>query len=85
MVCTVWPPKAGFARSTITINAMGYQRKIVEQQGDYIIAVKNNQSNLAHAMESEFLDEAQGLLQGRLQQDIDVTKDHGRLETGAAW
>jgi predicted transposase YbfD/YdcC len=71
--------------ATVTIDAMGCQREIVKQiidQGaDYIIAVKNNQPTLAQAVESAFSDEAQGLQQGRLQQDIDHTKDHGRIET----
>ena len=71
--------------ATITIDAMGCQREIVKQiidQGaDYIIGVKNNQPRLAQAVESAFQDEARGLQQGRLQQDIDITKDHGRLET----
>jgi predicted transposase YbfD/YdcC len=71
--------------ATITIDAMGCQREIVkqiiEQGADYIIGVKNNQPTLAQAVESAFQDEAQGLQQARLQQDIDITKDHGRLET----
>lgn len=71
--------------STVTIDAMGCQREIVkqiiEQEGDYIIAVKNNQPTLAQAVELAFQNEAQGLLQGRLQQDIDIAKGHGRLET----
>lgn len=71
--------------ATVTIDAMGCQREIVkqiiEQEGDYIIAVKNNQPTLAQAVESAFQNEAQGLLQGRLQQDIDIAKGHGRLET----
>lgn len=71
--------------ATVTIDAMGCQREIVkqviEQEGDYIIAVKNNQPTLAQAVELAFQDEAQGLLQGRLQQDIDIVKGHGRLET----
>jgi predicted transposase YbfD/YdcC len=71
--------------ATVTIDAMGCQREIVkqitEQGADYIIGVKNNQPTLAQAVESAFQDEAQGLQQGRLQQDIDITKDHGRLET----
>jgi predicted transposase YbfD/YdcC len=71
--------------ATVTIDAMGCQREIVkqiiEQGADYIIAVKNNQPTLAQAVESAFQDEAQGLQEGRLQQDVDITKDHGRLET----
>lgn len=71
--------------ATITIDAMGCQREIVKQiidkNADYIIAVKNNQPTLAQAVESAFQDKAQGLQAGELQQDIEVTKDHGRLET----
>lgn len=71
--------------ATVTIDAMGCQREIVKQitdQGaDFIIAVKNNQPTLAQAVELAFQDEAQGLQQGRLQQDIALIKDHGRLET----
>ncbi|HET9641778.1 MAG TPA: ISAs1 family transposase [Burkholderiaceae bacterium] len=71
--------------ATVTIDAMGCQREIVktiiDQGADYIIAVKNNQLTLAEAVESAFQDEAQSLQQGRLQQDINITKDHGRLET----
>lgn len=71
--------------ATVTIDAMGCQREIVktlvDKQADYIIAVKNNQPTLAQAVESAFSDEAQSLAQGRLQQDIDTTKDHGRIET----
>src|SRR5580765_7093517 len=67
--------------ATVTIDAMGCQREIVRQiidQGaDFIIAVKNNQPTLAQAVDLAFQDEAQGLQQGRLQQDIDITKDHG--------
>ena len=71
--------------ATITVDAMGCQRevvkKIVERGADYIIAVKNNQPTLAQAVETLFSNEADGLRQGRLLQDITITKDHGRLET----
>jgi predicted transposase YbfD/YdcC len=71
--------------ATVTIDAMGCQREIVKQiidQGaDFIIAVKNNQPTLAQAVEAAFQDEVQGLHQQRLQQDITLMKDHGRLET----
>jgi predicted transposase YbfD/YdcC len=71
--------------ATVTIDAMGCQREIVkqiiEQEADYLIAVKNNQPNLAQAVESAFLDEAQGLQEGRLEQDIEIFKGHGRHET----
>ena len=71
--------------ATVTVDAMGCQREIVkqicEQEGDYIIAVKNNQPNLAQAVESAFLDDAQGLRKGRLQENIETVKGHGRQET----
>ena len=75
----------GIHGATITIDAMGCQREIVkqicEQGADYIIAVKNNQPNLAQAVESAFLDEAQGLQKGRMEQDIEIFNGHGRHET----
>jgi predicted transposase YbfD/YdcC len=71
--------------ASITVDAMGCQREIVkqicEQEADYIIAVKNNQPNLAQAVESAFLDEAKGLREGRLEENIEVFKGHGRQET----
>lgn len=71
--------------ATITIDAMGCQREIVkqicEQGAGHIIAVKNNQPNLAQAAEPAFLDEAQGLQRGRLEQDIEIFKGHGCHET----
>lgn len=71
--------------ATVTIDAMGCQREIVKalvaSQADYLIAVKNNQPTLAQAVESAFAEEAQGLALRRLQQDVDTTKGHGRIET----
>ena len=44
--------------TTVTIDAVGCQRaiveKIVEKKADYLIAVKNNQPSLAQAVESLF-------------------------------
>ena len=71
--------------ATVTIDAMGCQREIVktlvQRQVDYIIAVKNNQPTLAQAVEAAFPDLGRNLAGGQRQQDIDITKDHGRLET----
>ena len=43
--------------------------------------MKNNQPTLAQAVGCAFADQPEGLARGRLRQDIDVTKDHGRIET----
>ena len=71
--------------ATITIDAMGCQHGIVEKiiakQADYIVAVKNNQPSLAQAIESLFVGADAGVREGRLQQDITIDQDHGRLET----
>ena len=71
--------------ATITIDAMGCQheivKKIVDKQAHYIVAVKNNQPTLASAVESLFEATDAGVHEGRLQQDITLDKDHGRLET----
>lgn len=71
--------------ATITIDAMGCQHeiveKIVEKKADYIVAVKNNQPSLAQAVEALFDATDAGVREGRLEQDITIDKDHGRLET----
>ena len=71
--------------TTVTIDAVGCQRaiveKIVEKKADYLIAVKNNQPSLAQAVESLFEDVEAGVRDGRLQQDITLDKAHGRIET----
>ncbi|MGS0757700.1 ISAs1 family transposase, partial [Roseateles sp. GG27B] len=55
--------------ATITMDAMGCQHKIVEK----IIAKQ--------AVESLFTEVDAGVREGRLQENITVDKDHGRLET----
>jgi predicted transposase YbfD/YdcC len=71
--------------ATITIDAMGCQRaivdKIIEKKADYIVAVKDNQPTLAQAVESLFETVDDGVREGRLQQDVSVDKGHGRIET----
>jgi predicted transposase YbfD/YdcC len=68
--------------ATITMDAMGCQREIVGQIADkgahYVIGLKNNQPNLAQAVEALF-DAADAA--GALQHDVTLDKDHGRLET----
>jgi predicted transposase YbfD/YdcC len=71
--------------ATITIDAMGCQRaivdKIVGKQADYIVAVKDNQPTLAQSVESLFEAVAEGVRDGRLECDVTLDKGHGRLET----
>lgn len=71
--------------AVVTADAMACQREIfaavMAAKADYIVAVKNNQSTLAQGVESQFADVAAGMQEGRLQQDITIDKDHGRLET----
>lgn len=63
----------------ITIDAMGTQRKIAEtiidQQADYILAVKENQGYLKENVESAFLNQRPDSV------DTSVEKGHGRIET----
>ena len=71
--------------TTITIDAMGCQRAIVEKiigkGADYILAVKDNQPTLAQAVEALFEGVDDGVRAGRLHQDTTLDKGHGRLET----
>lgn len=73
----------------VTIDAIGCQteiaRKIVERDGDYLLAVKDNQGSLADALR-EFFAEAQagGLGALPVSWHETVEKDHGRIETRRA-
>ena len=74
----------------VTIDAMGCQTEIakliIEQEGDYVLALKGNQGTLyndvqdlfAYAQEVEFEDVAHDYHQT-------VEKDHGRIETRRYW
>jgi len=63
----------------VTIDAMGTQRKIaqtiVDQEADYILAVKENQGYLKENVESAFLSQKPDSV------DTSVEKGHGRIET----
>ncbi len=63
----------------ITIDAMGTQReiasKIIENKADYILALKGNQGNLEEEVESLFK------VQKIEDQDVDIEKNRGRIET----
>lgn len=73
----------------VTMDALGCQtevaEKIVAQGGDYVLAVKDNQKNLAEAI-VEFFEtaEAHDFRHIDVQQRVWVEKDHGRLETRRA-
>lgn len=74
----------------VTIDAMGCQtaiaRQIVEQGGDYVLALKGNQGTLARDVELMF---TEGLATGfaGITHDTHTTieKDHGRLEIRRHW
>jgi predicted transposase YbfD/YdcC len=74
----------------VTIDAMGCQtaiaRQIVEQGGDYVLALKGNQGTLAEDVELLFTDGRATQFAG-MAHDTHVTteKDHGRLEIRRHW
>ena len=65
--------------SIITIDAMGCQRdiaeKIIKNDADYILAVKQNQEELLEQIKDEFL------FSKTTTTDITIEGDHGRIET----
>jgi predicted transposase YbfD/YdcC len=73
----------------VTIDAIGCQteiaQKITDQGGDYLLAVKDNQGNLADALREFFADAPSGGF-GTLpvSRHETVEKDHGRIETRRA-
>jgi predicted transposase YbfD/YdcC len=78
------------ANATITIDAMGCQREIAgqirQQQGHYLLAVKDNQPTLhekvRHLLDEAILDRFKGMQHG-----FDEQKDesHGRIQTRRVW
>ena len=71
--------------ATVTLDAMGCQKAIVQQLvdegADYIIGVKNNQPTLAEAVQG-LLDQAPAKADGRTWHEHNVVdKGHGRIET----
>ena len=71
--------------AVITIDAMGCQRNIAAQiaQGgaDYVLGVKDNQPGLAEAIRLWFDSTNAGTLDRPFWDDIQIEKDHGRIET----
>jgi predicted transposase YbfD/YdcC len=71
--------------ATVTMDAMGCQKAIVQQLVDeganYVIGVKNNQPTLAEAVQG-LLDQAPARADGRTwHEHSEVDKGHGRIET----
>ena len=74
----------------VTIDAMGCQRaiaeQIIEQGGDYVLGLKENQAGLHEAVE-EFFETAQAADFAGVEYDQkeELDKEHGRLETRRYW
>jgi predicted transposase YbfD/YdcC len=74
----------------VTIDAMGTQTKIaaqiVEQEGEYALALKDNQGNLYEEVKATFaLAEKDGFQALQWESDRRVEKGHGRLEIREYW
>jgi predicted transposase YbfD/YdcC len=70
----------------VTIDAMGCQKtiakKIVERGGDYVLALKGNQSTLAEAVEELFIDaDAADYAGWSVDTHETIDRGHGRVET----
>lgn len=70
--------------STVTIDAMGTQKaiakKIIDNQGDYILALKGNHKNLSQDIELYLNTERVKPCNGVLSVHDDIDKGHGRIE-----
>lgn len=76
--------------TTVTIDAMGCQREIVErlrgQEADYVLALKGNQGTLHEDVELYLTDQIeQGFRDGRHDYYETVDKGHGRVERRRYW
>ncbi len=74
----------------VTLDALGCQteiaQKIVDRGGDYLLAVKDNQGQLAEALRDFFTEaDAGGFGALPVSRSEMVEKDHGRIETRSAW
>ncbi len=74
----------------VTIDAMGTQTKIaeqiIEQDGDYALALKDNQANLYDEVKATFtLAEKDGFASAYWETERQVEKGHGRLEIREHW
>jgi predicted transposase YbfD/YdcC len=78
------------AGCVVTIDAMGCQKKIaeqiIEQQADYVLALKGNQGNLHDDISRFMTDAKSGLLPDvHLDHYSSVDGEHGRLEVRDYW
>ena len=79
--------------ATVTIDAMGCQtaiaRQVVEQEADYVLALKGNQASVHDRVRLAFADarRAAGTPLALAELDVATTlnKDHGRLERRRCW
>ena len=74
----------------VTIDAMGTQRKIaeqiIEQEGDYALALKDNQRNMYEEVKATFLlAEKEAFACVQAESERRVEKGHGRLEIREYW
>ncbi len=74
----------------VTIDAMGTQtkiaRQIIQQEGDYALALKDNQGNLYEEVEATFaMAEKDGFRDLQWESDRRVEKGHGRLGIREYW
>jgi predicted transposase YbfD/YdcC len=74
----------------VTIDAMGTQTKIaaqiIEQGGEYALALKDNQGNLYEEVKATFaMAEKDGFAALQWESDRRVEKGHGRLEIRESW
>lgn len=72
----------------VTIDAMGCQRevarKIIQQKGDYILALKSNQESL-HQQVSHYLDTGEDLARAEGNFHQEESDGHGRHEVRRCW
>jgi predicted transposase YbfD/YdcC len=75
------------AGCVVTIDAMGSQKEIarliIEESGDYVLALKENQGQLYQEVKELFEDEDLVRVQGDFHET--VNKGHGRLEHRQCW
>jgi len=74
----------------VSIDAMGTQKEIVstilEQKGDYLLAVKQNQEGLYNQIQSTYIIDLENEFKDApYDYDKKINKDHGRIETRECW
>jgi predicted transposase YbfD/YdcC len=75
--------------SIVTIDAMGCQKavanQIVEQEGDYVLALKGNQRNLLTAVEQAFEEALMAQSQTHDEYSESLETGHHRMDTRQCW